>query len=310
MSAPLSTSLSWGFVALAAATLALMTLGAVVRAEGAGLACPDWPLCFGQPIPTFNFQIALEWGHRVLAGSVSLGLAVLTALLLRDPDLRARRGRALAAAWILLGVQVVLGGLTVLLHLAPWTVTAHLLVGSTFCGTLLWIARDLAEGEPAPDARPLPTGASVLIVGTAVVLFAQILVGGLVSSQAAGLACAHFPTCDGQEYFPSLTGLVGIHVLHRIGACAVLLAFVALVLSTRRLGRVGAVSRVGLRIVIVQLALGAANVVTRLPVELTALHTALAAALFLVTTLLVRDWIRLRSGSILPEGTLHAAEAR
>ncbi len=310
MSAPLSTSLSRGFVALAAATLALMTLGAVVRAEGAGLACPDWPLCFGQAIPTFNFQIALEWGHRVLAGGVSFGLAVLTALLLRDPGLRAHRGRALAVAWILLGVQVVLGGLTVLLHLAPWTVTAHLLVGSTLCGALLWIARDLAEGAPAPDAQPLPTGASVLIVGTAVVLFVQILLGGLVSSQAAGLACAHFPTCDGREYVPSLTGLVGIHVLHRIGACAVLLAFAALVLQTRRLGRVGAVSRFGLRIVIVQFALGAANVVTRLPVELTALHTALAAALFLVTTLLVRDWIRLRSGSIVPEGTLRAAEAR
>ena len=148
-----------------------------------------------------------------------------------------------------------------LLHLAPWTVTAHLLVGSTFCGTLLWIARDLAEDAPKPDARPLPTVASVLIVGTACVLFVQILLGGLVSSQAAGLACAHFPTCDGREYVPSLTGLVGIHVLHRIGACAVLVAFAALALSTRRLGRVGAVSRLGFRIVILQLALGAANVV-------------------------------------------------
>jgi heme A synthase len=29
-------------------------------------------------------------------------------------------------------VQIVLGGLTVLLGLAPWTVTAHLLVGNGF----------------------------------------------------------------------------------------------------------------------------------------------------------------------------------
>ena len=99
-------------------------------------------------------------------------------------------------------------------------------------------------------------------------------------------------------------------MLHRLGAYAVGAGFVALALTTRRLGRVGALSRVGLRLVIVQLAVGAANVVTRLPVEMTALHSAMAAGLVLVTTLLVRDWLRLRTAVPLAHGSLEAAHVR
>ena len=62
--------MAYGFVGLAAVTYVLIVLGALVRAHGAGLSCPDWPLCFGEVIPEFDFKIAFEWGHRVLAGSV------------------------------------------------------------------------------------------------------------------------------------------------------------------------------------------------------------------------------------------------
>ena len=311
MPLPRSTSLARGYVALVAATFALIVLGAVVRAKGAGLACPDWPLCFGELVPHFDLRVALEWGHRVLAGAIALGLGLLSVPVLVDSGLRERVARPLALAWGLLLVQIVLGGLTVLLRLAPWTVTAHLAVGSAFCATLLWVARDLAEEAPAPESRrPLPAGVGVLVVGVALALALQIVLGGLVSSHAAGLACAHFPTCDGRAWVPTLGGLVGLHVLHRLGAYAVGVGFVALALTTRRLGRVGALSRVGLRLVIVQIAVGAANVVSRLPVEMTALHSAMAAGLVLVTTLLVRDWLRLRTAVPLAHGSLEAAHVR
>ena len=59
--------------ALVTTTYVLLVFGASVRVHGAGLACPDWPLCFGEVIPTLNFEVGLEWGHRVLAGLISLG---------------------------------------------------------------------------------------------------------------------------------------------------------------------------------------------------------------------------------------------
>jgi hypothetical protein len=46
-------------------------LGALVRAHEAGLACPDWPLCFGELVPRFDLKVAFEYGHRVTAGAVA-----------------------------------------------------------------------------------------------------------------------------------------------------------------------------------------------------------------------------------------------
>ena len=288
--------LAWGFAGLAAASFALIVLGALVRAHGAGLACPDWPLCFGQLIPVFDLRVAFEWSHRALAGGITLGLVALT-LGLRGCEWRAAVRRPLLWAWTLLLVQIALGGLTVLLKLAPWTVTAHLLVGTSFCLVLVWTARDLFElgREPAPERAVLSTRARVLLALTAVLLLLQITLGGMVSSHAAGLACASFPSCDGESLAPSFTGLVGLHVLHRFCAYALCASYLLLTWATRRAGFTGQLVRSGMRLVLLQLAFGVANVLLRLPIELTALHSALAVALVLVTGLVVREVVYVRA---------------
>ncbi|HEY3523725.1 MAG TPA: COX15/CtaA family protein, partial [Candidatus Limnocylindrales bacterium] len=65
--------------ATVAATLLLVTVGVVVRATGSGVACPDWPLCYGQILPPANDgQAWIEWTHRTIAaliGFLILGLA-------------------------------------------------------------------------------------------------------------------------------------------------------------------------------------------------------------------------------------------
>lgn len=295
--APRVVFLAWGFAALTAATFGLVVLGALVRAHGAGLACPDWPLCFGSLVPEFDMRVAFEWSHRALAGGISLGLLALTAVALRTPALRERL-RPLATAWLLLLLQVALGGLTVILRLSPWTVTAHLMVGTTFCAVLLWISRDLFEmertGGDEAGAHPLPSALRGAVAAVAVLLLAQILLGGLVSSHAAGLACAAFPTCDGAELAPTLSGQVGLHVIHRLNAYALVLAFGALAILSRGHPAVGRLALAALNLVILQVGLGAMNVLLRLPVEVTGLHSATACALALAVTLIVREAVRSR----------------
>ena len=64
--------LARAWLALAFAGTGLIVLGAGVRAFEAGLACPDWPLCFGEVIPEMNLEVGFEFSHRVLAGCISL----------------------------------------------------------------------------------------------------------------------------------------------------------------------------------------------------------------------------------------------
>ncbi len=277
--------LALGFELLAGASFVLIVFGAIVRAEGAGLACPDWPLCFGRWVPSFDAKVALEWGHRVLASALTLGLALMTFLVIRSPSApRIRRG--LGLAWVLITVQIVLGGLTVLLGLAPWTVTAHLVVGNLFCALLLWLSRDVRWGHIKGGAIP-PLARSLVIV-TTLLLGLQITLGGLVSSHVAGLACARFPTCDGIAWIPTLEGPVGLHVVHRLGAYTLALAYVALAIVGRQVESIGWLAWIAVSLVVIQVGIGAANVLSGLPVEVTALHSAMAAGLVLITALMLR----------------------
>lgn len=289
--------MSLGLAGLALATWALIVFGALVRANGAGLACPDWPLCFGELVPSFDFRVALEWGHRVLAGAIGIGYTALGVALLRAPDLRESMRLTVILGFVLLAVQVGLGGLTVLLGLAPWTVTAHLVCGNLFLVLLVWMWRDLRESlhEDASRETTLGSAGFALVAGSVALVGVQIVLGGLVSSHYAGFACWSFPTCDGTSFAPTLRNLVGLHVLHRFGAYAVALAYLVLVFAVREPASVASLARSGLRLVVLQIAVGALNVLLRMPVELTALHSAVASGLVVVTALLGREALRRRA---------------
>jgi heme A synthase len=115
-----------------------------------------------------------------------------------------------------------------------------------------------------------------------------VVLGGLVSSHSAGLACHAFPTCDGISLAPTLGGPVGLHVIHRAGACALALGLALLAWRTRAVPGTGGLARAALLLVLAQFAVGAVNVLAAVPVEITALHSALSATLVLVHAELAR----------------------
>lgn len=283
--------LALGFLALAGVTYVLIVLGALVRANGAGLACPDWPLCFGEVIPQFDFKVSFEWGHRVLAASAGIVFAVLAGWTLRQPELRSRMWLGLLASALLLVTQVVLGGLTVLELLAAWTVTSHLVTGNAFALALVLLGRRLwtlgHESQPRSEPASARQRQFTTLAGT--LLAIQIVLGGLVSSTYAGLVCPDWPTCMNGEFFPTWSGIQGLHLFHRIAGYACFLMIVA----AAWVGRSHPGSRYWLTtaavFALLQMVVGIANVLLRLPVEVTGLHTALAAGLVCTLGVSVRE---------------------
>ena len=285
--------LASAFAGLLFLIVGLMTLGALVRAHEAGLACPDWPLCFGELVPRMDLKVAFEWSHRVLAGGISVGFAVLAWRTWRRPALRAQLAAHLAATAAVLGVQILLGALTVWQLLASWTVTSHLLAGNAFAVSVLFTVarlRELARPVLPPARTDRDTRTVVVIVSALLVL--QIALGGLVSSTFAGLACPEWPACNGDRWFPSWRGSVGLHLLHRMNAYALWLGLAASALRARSIPGLRGVTIAALLLATGQVLVGIANVVLGLPVEVTGLHSLLAALLVLTQAAVLRAAFR------------------
>ena len=264
----------------------LIALGGSVRLMNAGLACPDWPLCFGDVIPDYHPQVYFEFIHRVLAGLVMIATTALFVLLWRSRVPRVLKQVAVGAM-ILLLTQAVFGGLTVLLKLHSKVVAAHLGMGTGFFALMLWIYLNVKngsteEGKVEGVFQSIPRWVRVVAVGLLLAVYGQILLGGLVASHFASLVCTDFPTCHG-EWFPTFSGIIGLHVIHRLGAYTVFTLILAgwLVLRSRvrefpRFKMLGAWM---FALVCMQVVIGIANVLLHTPPVIAVAHLAIGTAI-------------------------------
>ena len=114
--------------ALAAAvlTIGLIAYGAWVRVSGAGLGCPDWPLCEGVIIPELEGATAIEFGHRVYASVTMIAAALAAWFGFRGRAVDPQTNRLLVGALAAIVAQAGLGGATVLTELHGMVRLAHL----------------------------------------------------------------------------------------------------------------------------------------------------------------------------------------
>ncbi len=173
------------FLANVVAQAGIVVTGGVVRLTGSGLGCPTWPQCApGSYVPTPHqaqgYHKYIEFGNRMLTFVVIVTVA--SAMVAAWRQVPHRRPLVLLAGVGVLGVvaQAVLGGITVLTGLNPYTVSAHFLLSMGLVAAAVALyerGNEPGDGPTTPLVRPevrwlsrgvLALAAAVLVLGTVV----------------------------------------------------------------------------------------------------------------------------------------------
>jgi cytochrome c oxidase assembly protein subunit 15 len=162
----------------------IVVTGGAVRLTASGLGCPTWPRCTDDTYtPTAEYAVhgVIEFGNRLLTFVLT---AVVLATLVAVVRARPRRSSLVRlATLVFLGIpaQAVLGGITVLTGLNPWTVMGHFLVSMVLIAAAVVLHHRAGEGdEPVRSVvrPPLRPFAVALLALTSLVLAAGTLVTG------------------------------------------------------------------------------------------------------------------------------------
>lgn len=256
---------------LSAATWLLMAVGSATRVMNAGLACPDWPLCYGELVPArqMNLQVFLEWFHRLDAALIGCGAIALVGLSWWN-----RRSLPKWLPWAsvftlgLILFQGVLGGLTVTQLLRFDIVTAHLGTALLFFSTLLVTGTFLMPYRGTGTAGKM----SWFGLGAALLVYLQSLLGALVGSQWA------LHQCFG---YAQLCGVMNSHIAGVVPATLATLCVVWMAWRTAALHpTLRQLAKWAGGLLVWQIVLGVATFRLHLQVEpLTVAHQATGAAL-------------------------------
>ncbi len=174
-------------------TIALIFIGGLVRATGAGLGCPDWPKCFGLWIPPTNvadlpaqfnpddFNVVKTWTEYInrLVG-VLVGFLIILTAVFSAPYRKINKKVTYfsVASLILVLFQGWLGGQVVRSGLQQGIITLHMFIAMLILSTLIigyyYATEQRYSVTFKPDLKKL---FNYLLYPLFIVTFLQILLG-------------------------------------------------------------------------------------------------------------------------------------
>lgn len=173
-----------------ALTFILINLGGFVHNTGASLACPDWPLCFGLVFPKMEGGVLIEHSHRLLASLVGmLTIALVVCAWRRHRPLF----KNALVALVLVIIQGIWGGLTVIYRLPSAISTLHLLFSMLYFASLVFLYHRLSnlqvKAQIEEGAATKLYEAAFWILGTFFLVLLQMLLGAWMRHEGQGIAC-------------------------------------------------------------------------------------------------------------------------
>lgn len=286
-----------------------VVLSSYARLSDAGLGCSDWPACYEknalkerQPPQAGTARGHTSWQWKLHSQVVMvLGiLAIAGCGLSWRKRKELRQSPLLPTLLMMLMVFLAVFGIWAFSHLPrPVIVQVHLAGGITMLALLVWIA--LRQMTPVgamadDDARNWRTFSRLGFV----LILAQIMLGGWVSSNFAALACTEFPLCQGSLLPPmdfsygldnpglplSIERLTAIHWIHRVGALLTVLYLGWLSMKIMAVISLHKIGKAVLILAVLQLVLGISNVLLGVPLLGAVLHNALAMLLLVALIVL------------------------
>ena len=194
-----------------------------------------------------------------------------------------------ALALVLVVVQALVGGITVVTELAASLVTLHLALAEALLATMLMVLVIALRGEPTRRGGSLSVPA--LALGAALGIFALLLVGSAVTVTGAATACGTaWPLCAGGPLLPTATAPL-VHMLHRVAALVAGLVLLAALAAAWRQWRsrpaaAQAAAAAG-ALFLAQVLIGALGVGSGFPMAMKLLHLVVATGLWTAVAVLV-----------------------
>tara|TARA_Y100001970_G_scaffold259281_1_gene340049 strand:+ start:4437 stop:5300 length:864 start_codon:yes stop_codon:yes gene_type:complete len=259
----------------------LLVWGNMVSGLGAGLACPDWPLCFGKFFPELNFAIFMEHTHRVLGLIVSIFFFFLAKK--RFKSYHGKQKLVPILCGILLAIQIVVGGLVVILQLETNITTYHF-ANAIIIFILIYVMCVFSNGEELKNSR-IFRRENIAYLFLFLVVYIQLVLGAYVRHSNAGLACPDVPKCLGYWIPPFLSGTVLFHLSHRFLGVFIFLFSIFLFVFSRYKNMTATIQKNIknlLFLISFQVLLGIFVVISRLAFTMTAIHLLIALVIIMV----------------------------
>ncbi|WP_036338678.1 COX15/CtaA family protein [Modestobacter caceresii] len=246
----------------------IVLTGGFVRLTGSGLGCPTWPRCTEDSFTTTPELAAhgvIEFGNRLLTFVlVAIAAATLIAVLRS-----ARRDLRLLAVLAFLGIpaQGVVGGITVLTGLNPYTVAAHFLVSTALVAltTVMW----LRSREPGVGQLVVRRPFALLVYGIAATTAVVLVLGTVVTGSGPH---SGDPEAGRTGFDPALMSQLHADAVFLL--LGLTIALLVALYATDSPGRVRRAARDLLTVLLAQGVVGYVQYFTQLPILLVLLHMA------------------------------------